>query len=76
MSKVILTYGTFDLLHVGHVRLLKRLKALGDYLIVGVSTDEFNAGKGKASVYPFEERREIVEAIDIVDRVQSAAVIL
>lgn len=69
MSKTILTYGTFDLLHVGHIRLLKRLKALGDTLIVGISTDAFNAQKGKASIYPFEERREIIESIGIVDQV-------
>lgn len=45
--KRVLTYGTFDLLHYGHINLLKRAKALGDYLIVALSTDEFNAGKGK-----------------------------
>lgn len=45
--KRVLTYGTFDLLHYGHIRLLKRAKALGDYLIVALSTDEFNALKGK-----------------------------
>lgn len=67
--KTILTYGTFDLLHVGHVRLLKRLKSLGDYLIVGVSTDEFNREKGKASIYPFDERREIIDSISFVDKV-------
>lgn len=67
--KTILTYGTFDLLHVGHVRLIKRLKSLGHYLIVGVSTDEFNKEKGKASIYPFEERREIIESISLVDKV-------
>lgn len=69
MSKTVITYGTFDLLHVGHIRLLKRLKALGDYLIVGVSTDAFNAQKGKASIYPFEERRDIIASIGIVDKV-------
>lgn len=69
MKKVVLTYGTFDLLHVGHVRLLRRLKALGDTLIVGVSTDAFNAQKGKVSIYPFEERREIIESISFVDKV-------
>ncbi len=69
MSRIVITYGTFDLLHVGHIRLLKRLKALGDYLIVGVSTDDFNAKKGKASIYPFEERREIIESIGLVDKV-------
>lgn len=69
MGKVVITYGTFDLLHVGHVRLLRRLKALGDTLIVGVSTDAFNAQKGKASIYPFEERREIIKSISFVDKV-------
>ena len=49
--KRVLTYGTFDLLHYGHIRLLKRAKELGDYLIVAVSTDEFNAIKGKKSYY-------------------------
>ncbi|AYF33938.1 glycerol-3-phosphate cytidylyltransferase [Vreelandella alkaliphila] len=69
MGKVVITYGTFDLPHVGHIRLLKRLKALGDYLIVGVSTDAFNAQKGKVSIYPFEERREIIASIGLVDKV-------
>ena len=50
--KRILTYGTYDLLHYGHIRLLKRAKALGDYLIVALSTDEFNAIKGKSSYHP------------------------
>ena len=67
--KTILTYGTFDLLHVGHVRLLERAKALGGYLIVGLSTDEFNAIKHKSSFLPFEQRREILEAIRYVDKV-------
>ena len=67
--KKILTYGTFDLLHVGHVRLLKRAKALGDYLIVGLSTDEFNEMKHKSSFLPFEQRKEILEAIKYVDLV-------
>lgn len=48
--KRILTYGTYDLLHYGHIRLLKRAKALGDYLIVAISTEEFNAVKGKKSI--------------------------
>lgn len=69
MPQVVLTYGTFDLFHIGHLRLLQRAKALGDYLIVGVSTDEFNALKGKQSVIPFEHRQEIVRAIRYVDQV-------
>lgn len=68
MSKL-LTYGTFDLFHVGHVRLLKRLKGLTDKLVVGVSTDEFNSVKGKQSVFSFEERREIVSSCRYVDEV-------
>jgi glycerol-3-phosphate cytidylyltransferase len=67
--KTILTYGTFDLLHVGHIRLLERAKSLGDYLIVGLSTDEFNAIKHKSSFLPYEQRKEILEAIKFVDKV-------
>ena len=67
--KRILTYGTFDLLHYGHIRLLKRAKALGDYLVVAVSTDEFNAIKGKKSYHNYETRKEMVEAIRYVDLV-------
>lgn len=67
--KKILTYGTFDLLHKGHIRILKRAKELGDYLIVAVSTDEFNALKGKKAYYSYEERKEILEAIKYVDLV-------
>ena len=67
--KAILTYGTFDLLHVGHIRLLERAKALGDYLIVGLSTDEFNEMKHKSSFLPYEQRKEILEAIKYVDLV-------
>lgn len=63
----VLTYGTFDLFHVGHVRLLKRLRALGDRLIVGVSSDEFNALKGKKSFFSYEERLEIVASSQYVD---------
>lgn len=65
----VLTYGTYDLLHFGHVRLLQRAAALGDYLIVALSTDEFNAIKGKTSFYPYEVRREMLEAIRYVDLV-------
>ena len=67
--KRVLTYGTFDLLHYGHIRLLQRAKALGDYLIVALSTDEFNAGKGKKSYYDYETRKEMLEAIRYVDLV-------
>jgi glycerol-3-phosphate cytidylyltransferase len=65
----VLTYGTFDLLHHGHIRILKRAKALGDFLVVAISTDEFNAGKGKKSFHDYETRKEIVEAIRYVDLV-------
>ena len=61
--KRVLTYGTFDLLHYGHIRLLQRASQLGDYLIVALSTDEFNAVKGKKSFYPYETRKEMLEAI-------------
>ncbi len=67
--KKILTYGTYDLFHKGHVRLLKRAKERGDYLIVALSTDEFNSSKGKKSYFSFEERKEILEAIKYVDLV-------
>ena len=68
MRKV-LTYGTYDLLHYGHIRLLKRARELGDYLIVGLSTDEFNEIKGKKSYYSYEIRKEMLEAIRYVDEV-------
>ncbi|HIM94406.1 MAG TPA: glycerol-3-phosphate cytidylyltransferase [Campylobacterales bacterium] len=69
MSKTILTYGTYDMFHIGHLKLLKRLKSLGDKLIVAVSTDEFNEIKGKKTIIPYEQRAEIVEAIKYVDMV-------
>ena len=65
--KRVLTYGTFDLLHYGHIRLLKRAKALGDYLVVAVSTDEFNALKGKKAYHNYETRKEMLESIRYVD---------
>jgi len=68
MKKVI-TYGTFDLIHRGHINILRRAKALGDYLIVALSTDEFTAGKGKQTYYTYEERKQILEAIRYVDEV-------
>ena len=67
--KRILTYGTFDLLHYGHIRLLKRAKALGDYLIVALSTDEFNEIKGKKAYHNYETRKKMLEAIRYVDLV-------
>ena len=67
--KRVLTYGTFDLLHYGHIRLLQLASQLGDYLIVALSTDEFNAVKGKKSFYPYETRKEMLEAIRYVDLV-------
>ncbi|HAQ60592.1 TPA: glycerol-3-phosphate cytidylyltransferase [Candidatus Delongbacteria bacterium] len=68
MKKVI-TYGTFDLFHIGHLNILRRAKALGDYLVVAVSTDEFNLIKGKVCTYPYEQRAEILKAITYVDKV-------
>jgi glycerol-3-phosphate cytidylyltransferase len=65
----VLTYGTYDVLHYGHIRLLKRAAALGDQLFVGLSSDAFNAQKGKAAFYPYELRREMLEAINYVDHI-------
>lgn len=67
--KRVLTYGTFDLLHYGHIRLLKRAKELGDYLIVAVSTDEFNAIKDKKAYHDYETRKKMLEAVRYVDLV-------
>ena len=69
MKKVI-TYGTFDLLHAGHINLLRRAKELGDYLIVVVSTDEFNWNeKQKKCYFTYEERKKLVEGVRYVDLV-------
>ena len=69
MRKVI-TYGTFDLLHYGHINLLRRAKALGDYLIVALSTDEFNWNeKRKKCYFTYEERKLLLEAVRYVDLV-------
>lgn len=65
----VLTYGTYDLMHYGHIRLLKRAKQQGDYLIVAVSTDEFNAIKGKKAYHDYETRKKMLEAIRYVDLV-------
>lgn len=68
MKKVI-TYGTYDLLHVGHINLLRRAKAYGDYLLVVLSSDEFNAIKHKTAYHSYEDRKTILEAIKYVDEV-------
>jgi glycerol-3-phosphate cytidylyltransferase len=65
----VLTYGTFDLFHIGHLRLLERLRGLGDHLTVAVSTDEFNAPKGKSSIIPYADRAALVAACRFVDEV-------
>lgn len=68
--KTIITYGTFDLFHVGHVNLLQRAKAFGDRLIVGVSTDEFNMSqKNKTTIVPYEHRVKVLESCRYVDLV-------
>lgn len=68
MRKVI-TYGTFDMLHYGHINLLRRARELGDYLIVALSTDEFNRGKGKECYFSYDQRKLLLEAIRYVDLV-------
>ncbi|MFY9084697.1 glycerol-3-phosphate cytidylyltransferase [Aliarcobacter cryaerophilus] len=70
-EKIVLTYGTFDMFHIGHLNLLNRLKSLGDKLIVAVSTDEFNSIKGKKTLIPFQQRALIVQNIKCVDIVIS-----
>ncbi len=68
--KRVITYGTFDLLHYGHINLLRRAKALGDYLIVALSTDEFNkVEKNKVCYFSYEHRKELLESIRYVDLV-------
>lgn len=68
-EKKVITYGTYDLLHIGHINLLKRAKELGDYLIVGLSTDEFNKIKYKDAFLDYEQRKAILESIKYVDEV-------
>ena len=68
--KRVITYGTFDLLHYGHINLLRRAKELGDYLVVAISTDEFNWNeKQKKCYFSYEQRKAMVEAIRYVDLV-------
>lgn len=68
--KRVITYGTFDLLHYGHINLLKRAKQLGDYLVVVLSTDEFNFNqKGKKCYFSYEERKKLLESVRYVDLV-------
>jgi len=68
--KRVITYGTFDLLHYGHINILRRAKELGDYLIVALSTDEFNKiEKNKVCYFNYEQRKKLVEAIRYVDLV-------
>lgn len=67
--KTIITYGTFDILHIGHINLLRRARALGDRLVVGLSSDEFNLGKHKSSLLNYENRKAVLECIRYVDEV-------
>ena len=68
--KRVITYGTFDLLHYGHINLLKRAKEYGDYLIVALSTDEFNWDeKRKKCYFKYEQRKKLLEAVRYVDLV-------
>ena len=67
--KRVITYGTFDLIHYGHINLLERAKKLGDYLIVGLSTNEFNEKKNKKCYFSYEKRKQLLEAIRYVDLV-------
>lgn len=67
--KRVITYGTYDLLHYGHIELLSRAREMGDYLIVALSTDEFNQIKNKKSYYDYEQRKMMLESIRYVDLV-------
>lgn len=68
-KKIVITYGTFDMFHIGHLKLLKKLRKMGGKLIVAVSTDEFNELKGKKTLIPYDQRAAIVSAIKYVDKV-------
>ena len=67
--RTVITYGTFDILHIGHINLLRRSRALGDRLVVGLSSDEFNRGKHKSSLLNYENRKAVLESIRYVDEV-------
>ena len=67
--KTVITYGTFDLFHYGHIELLRRARLLGDKLIVGLSTDTFNNLKNKKCIFTYEKRRQILESIKFVDKI-------
>jgi glycerol-3-phosphate cytidylyltransferase len=67
--KRVITYGSFDLLHYGHISLLRRAKAMGQYLVVGLSTESFCALKGKQCYFSYEEREQLLEAVRFVDLV-------
>ncbi len=67
--RTVITYGTFDILHAGHINLLRRARELGDRLVVGLSTDEFNQGKHKSSLLNYGNRKAVLEAIRWVDEV-------
>lgn len=64
-----ITYGTFDLFHIGHLRLLERISKMAEEIVVAISSDEFNSLKGKSCVIPFENRRDIVAALRMVTKV-------
>ena len=65
----IITYGTYDLFHYGHARLLKKAKEMGKHLKVALSTDEFNALKGKKAIQTYEQRKEVLESIKYIDEI-------
>jgi glycerol-3-phosphate cytidylyltransferase len=69
VMRTIITYGTFDILHIGHINLLRRARALGDRLIVGLSTDQFNRIKHKTSLLDYANRKVVLEAMRDVDLV-------
>ena len=68
-KRIVISYGTFDLFHYGHVKILKRMKQMGDRLIIGCSTDDFNQSKGKDSFFNYEERSAILKSCRYVDAV-------